>query len=270
MRRFFFIIIFTLLFTWGVPVVQAKSLSFTLPATTFNGDQEVTFTASASGFATGESFYIKGAFHKADSTNYFGLTKSGDTWVKNSVTATNQRKVTVGDWNGQLTVKPDYDDSGFSDNGEYQFKVGFYTISNNEPSSVKWSDTVMTVSLTRPPATPTPNPTQTPSSTPTRTPTPQATSTPGNTPTRTPTATRKVTPTVEPTPEDEEEAIIEETPTPMSTPTPTAAVLGETSGKHPLTLTFVFVGLGTGILAIVSLVTIIQKKRKEGEYIIKN
>jgi len=81
-------------------------------------------------------------------------------------------------------VKPDLTDSGFKGTGNYKFKVGFYYYnSNNELSSVNWSDDNKSkeVSITFVP-TPTPNPTATPTSVPTSTPLPKPTSKPTATP----------------------------------------------------------------------------------------
>jgi len=227
-----------------VSPVYGASLTFTVPVSSLNGDQEMTVTASASGFSH-DAIYIKGAFFRAGSSNYFGLTKSGDSWIKNSVSTGSQRHVILNEWNKQLTVRPDYDDSGFTGNGSYYFKIGYYT---SPSDGVTWSETVATIDLQRPP-TPTPtntsSPTQTPG--PTSTSTPVPTSKPTSTPTRTPTPRLSITPTDEVEEEEDED------------------ILGE-----ELTIAFVFVGLGAGILAILSLVSIINKRKKDQEYLVKS
>jgi hypothetical protein len=154
------------------PVFAARKLSITGDKATLRGSDEMIITASLSGFTTGESIFIKGAFYKDGSTNYFGYTKSGDTWIKNSVKTSDQRLVVIGNWDNTVTVKSDYADSGFSGNGNYLLKIGFYTVaSDGNPSSVDWSDSSFAVSLEQPAPTLTSVPTSYPSATPTRTPT---------------------------------------------------------------------------------------------------
>lgn len=88
-----------------------------------------------------EKFYLKGAFKKSDSSNYFGLTKVSGSWIKNGSTYSNQFPITTdssGNWSGNLEVKPDDEDSGFIGSGGYIFKVGRYKESNNP--SVIWSN----------------------------------------------------------------------------------------------------------------------------------
>ncbi len=92
-------------------------------------------------------FYLKGAFKKSDSANYFGLTKVGSAWIKNGSTFSDQYKITTnssGNWSGNLEVMPDSEDSGFSGTGEYIFKVGRYNQSGSGPI---WSNEV-TIKIT--------------------------------------------------------------------------------------------------------------------------
>lgn len=87
-------------------------------------------------------FYIKGAFRKSDSTNYFGLTKVSDNWVKNGSSYSSQYPVTTdlsGNWSGNLEVKPDTEDSGFIGTDDYNFKVGRYDSTDSNPS-VSWTN----------------------------------------------------------------------------------------------------------------------------------
>lgn len=155
------------------------------------GEEEVTITASASGFTQGETIYIKGALYKEGSTNYSGYTKSGDTWIKNGTTTTSQRQIKLGEWDNLLQFKTDFSDSGYQGEGDYNFKVGFYYITGTGTvSSVNWSN-ILVLAISEPDPTPTntPTPTITPSPTPTKTPittqTPTATVTPAKTPTPT-------------------------------------------------------------------------------------
>lgn len=88
------------------------------------------------------SFYLKGAFKKFDSSNYFGLTKVSNAWVKNGSSYSSQYQITTdssGNWSGNLEVMPDAEDSGFTGSGDYIFKVGKYTSSGSGPS---WSNEI--------------------------------------------------------------------------------------------------------------------------------
>lgn len=241
--------------------VCAKSLTVMVPVSSLNGDQEMTVLASSSGLVSTDTIYIKGAFFSEGSSNYFGYTKFGDSWIKNSATTTSQKKVNVGEWDGQLTVKPDYTDTGFTESGMYQFKVGFYTIaSDTDPSSVKWSNTV-SIFLEKPLPTLTPVPTNTqhPTSVPTLIPTNVPLVINTSIPINVPTVKKKMTPT----PTEMEEVVLgthsEATPTGVisvtSTPTP---VLQSHTTQYAIV--FVFVGAGIGILALVSVVGIIRNK----------
>lgn len=174
------------------PVFAARSLNIESDEPSFTNDEEKEIRVALGGFTEGESVYIKGAFSLPDSTNYFGYTKKSDEWVKNSTTATDQLSVKAGEWDGKLTVKPDFADTGFKGTGNYNFKVGFYYYSNaGNLSSVNWSN-IQTASITfipTPTPTPIPTPTETPvpTSVPTAVPTvkitPSATAKPLNSPT---------------------------------------------------------------------------------------
>lgn len=107
-------------------------------------------------------YYLKGAFLKDGSSNYFGLTQVSSLWVKNSSTYTSQQKITTdssGSWSGKLSVQPDISDSGFTGTGQYTFKVGRYTSAGSGPT---WSNDLTTniknISSIQTP-TPTPTPT---------------------------------------------------------------------------------------------------------------
>ncbi len=88
------------------------------------------------------NFYLKGAFKKPDSSNYFGLTNVGSNWIANGSSYSNQFLITtnsVGNWSGNLEVKVDEEDSGYTGSWDYIFKVGRYTQSGSGPS---WSNEV--------------------------------------------------------------------------------------------------------------------------------
>lgn len=81
-------------------------------------------------------FFLKGAFKKSSSSNYFGLTEVNGSWIKNIATFSNQYPITTdpaGNWKGLITVKPDPDDSGFTGSDAYIFKVGRYSNSGDGP-----------------------------------------------------------------------------------------------------------------------------------------
>lgn len=86
------------------------------------------------------NFYLKGAFKKEGGSNYFGFTKVTGNWIKNSNSYTDQYLITTnssGNWSGNLEVKPDSSDSGFSGTDNYIFKVGRYTATGSGPA---WSN----------------------------------------------------------------------------------------------------------------------------------
>lgn len=163
-KKYVLLIPFIIFLCFHPPVLAARSLSISADKNVLNGGEELTVLTSQSGFTDGETITVKGAFYQDGSTNYFGLTKNEDNWIKNGDSTANQRQIIVNQWDGKLTVKSDFSDSGFKGEGEYKFKVGFYyTTTGGNPSSVNWSDST-TVQINEP--DPTPIPTSSPSSTP--------------------------------------------------------------------------------------------------------
>lgn len=84
------------------------------------------------------NYYLKGAFIKEDSSNYFGKTLVNGSWIKNNESYTKQFLITtdnLGSWTGSITCMVDIEDSGFLGNGNYIFKVARYN-----SSSPSWSD----------------------------------------------------------------------------------------------------------------------------------
>lgn len=126
------------------PTPSSSTFSFTISdlPSQINSDQSFTISVNLSlSNNPNTNFYLKGAFKKSDSSNYFGQTKVSGNWIKNSSTYTNQYKITTdssGNWSGNLEVKPDAEDSGFIGSDDYIFKVGRYKDSDN--SSVIWSN----------------------------------------------------------------------------------------------------------------------------------
>ncbi len=165
-------------------------MSFTLDKDSLFGDEELNVMVTYSGFIDGETIFIKGAFYQENSTNYFGLTKKDDSWIKNGDDTVKQRQIVVGQWNKNVIVKSDFSDSGFKGEGEYKLKIGYYYYTSPEKlSSVNWASTSATILLNAPDPTPTNTPIPTVANTPTSTPT----HTPILTPIPTPSCTVKPT-----------------------------------------------------------------------------
>lgn len=164
-----------------------------------HGYDEMTISISSmSGFTNGETIYVKGAFYKDGSANYFGFTQNNSDWIKNGDSIVNQRQVQIGNWDEQLVIKSDFDDSGYQGEGDYKVKVGFYYITaGGNVSPVSWSANSLDITINDP--DPTPTPTALPTNTPIPTVRPSATLTPRPTltPTKSPTialATSSATP----------------------------------------------------------------------------
>lgn len=225
-------------------VCASRDLTISSDKTSLFGDEEMTISASSSGFTDRETIYLKGAFYQDGSTNYFGYTKKGDNWIKSGESILNQRIEKIDEWNQSLIVKSDFSDSGFNGEGSYKLKVGYYYFTTGgKISSVNWSSNSLDIYINEPDPTSTPMPTSTPSPT-------EKQPTPTNTPS--PTITPK--PTLKPT--------IKPSPSPSSKPTvkisksknknEDALVLGEEVSLEP---TEVIKGNSTNNAASFSIVT---------------
>lgn len=123
---------------------SSSSSSFTVSNTPSQIDSTEEFKVSVNlslSSSPNTTFYLKGAFKKKDGSNYFGMTKFGNSWIKNNQTYSNQFKITTdssGGWNGDLELQPDILDSGYDGAGDYIFKVGRYA----ESGSLSWSNEV--------------------------------------------------------------------------------------------------------------------------------
>jgi hypothetical protein len=71
---FLLLLIFGFLISAG-EIFAARNLTITSSKTSLEADEEMSITASSSGFTNGEKIYIKGAFFKDGSSNYFGFNK---------------------------------------------------------------------------------------------------------------------------------------------------------------------------------------------------
>ncbi len=198
-KQFFALFLFAILFS-PTSAFAARSITISGDKSSLFGDEELNIAASLSGFTNGETIYIKGAFFKDGATNYFGYTKSNDSWIKNSTTAISQRQVVIGSWEATAIVRSDFEDSGYSGKGDYKFKLGFYYLtSGGNLSSVNWSSNVLGMHIDQPSATPTNMPTSSQTSFSTTKSTPSTkTSSPSKipAPTKTPTAALQTTTSV--------------------------------------------------------------------------
>lgn len=121
---------------------ETKEFYLTVSQTELIGEEEFLGSVRLSGLSPNSKYYLKGAFSKSGSTNYFGYTKVNSNFVKNSEAYTSQYEITTtgeGKWEGEMGFKADQSDSGFSASGDYDFKVGRYS---NLGSGPTWSNVV--------------------------------------------------------------------------------------------------------------------------------
>ncbi len=123
----------------SAPSSSSSQNSFTISniPTHINSDQSFKILVQLSlSDSPNSSFFLKGAFKKTDSSNYFGKTLVSGSWIKNGSSYSSQYKITTdgsGNWSGNLEIRADSDDSGFSGTGDYIFKVGRYNSSGSGP-----------------------------------------------------------------------------------------------------------------------------------------
>lgn len=110
-------------------------------------------------FSANTQYYLKGAFAKPDTTNYFGKNKVSGNWIKNGEKYSSQPSITTdssGNWSGNLEVMVDTEDSGFSNDGKYNLKIARYNSSGSGPD---WSNKVdIDIKIKNPSPSPTPKP----------------------------------------------------------------------------------------------------------------
>ncbi len=147
----------------SAPTKAPATFTFSQPPAQINSDQFFTITLNLTGLSPAANYFLKGAFSKGGSTNYFGQTQVGSTWVKNNQSCTSQFLITTdssGSWTGNLEIMPDSGDSGLTGSGDYLFKIGRYSASC---SNLTWSSTATVyINDNRPTAIPIPTPTPTP------------------------------------------------------------------------------------------------------------
>lgn len=147
------ILFLILFFTFYSSALSARKISISSDKSSLSLDQEMIIQASVSGFTDEERIYLKGAFFKDGSSNYFGLTKFNDYWVKNSASVNSQKEIVIGSWDNSVIVKLDYEDSGFIGVGDYKFKLGFYYLtSSGNTSSINWSENSLDLKIENEPS----------------------------------------------------------------------------------------------------------------------
>lgn len=141
-------------------VFASRKLEIAADKATLAPDESLIISLNFNGFESGETVYIKGAFFREGSTNYFGLSQKGDSWIKNSATAVSQPSILVDSSPQILGVKNDPADTGFHGEGEYKIKVGYYYLtSGGNLSSINWSDNSLPIHMIAPAPPTTPSPT---------------------------------------------------------------------------------------------------------------
>lgn len=160
---------------------QSNQFTITAPPSAIRYNEPISITVTLSNLQPNSIYYLKGAFVKSGSSNYFGQTYVGSDWVKNNVTFSSQVSINTdasGNWTGSLQAMPDYTDSGFSGAGSYIFKVARYNSTGSGPT---WSSdftlsildapspTASTTTTAKSTSSPSPSPKNTASSTPTAT-----------------------------------------------------------------------------------------------------
>lgn len=131
-----------------------------LPST-IGSDEPVNVRLSLSGITPNSRLFLKGAFYKEGSTNYFGLTQVNGNFIKNSQAFSSQFPAVTdanGNWQSSLEIKVDESDSGFTGEGDYLFKVARYSENGGGPF---WSNSLrLYINQAAPDADPSPKPAQ--------------------------------------------------------------------------------------------------------------
>lgn len=244
--------VIALLFLFPNQIFGAMSISISNLPTEINHGQETEVDLFFSCSGCGDYSYMRGVFYPSG-TNYFGFTQNNQgSWIGTendralyfSIAKTD---LVEASWSGKLKVKANSDDTAFVGIGEYLFKVGRYTSSND--SSADWSNE-LSVKIIGPTPAPTQAPTTAPTNAPVVTTAPTAQPTAKPSPTKTPTPKSSVTP--KPTDEAQETDIPKinlqfgQGNVVQSTFTPEGKVAGiKTTNKSPvLAIILVLAGLG--------------------------
>lgn len=121
---------------------SSPEFTITSSATQFTADSIAKISIKITGVQPNINYFLKAAFFKEGKTNYFGKTKVNGSWIKNNATYADQYKFTSGpdkNWQGDIEIQIDTEDSGYEGSGEYLLKVGRYT---NTGSGPVWSNTI--------------------------------------------------------------------------------------------------------------------------------
>ncbi len=124
------------------PSSTKQSFIISLDKNELTDSVSLPITVRLENFDPNKTYYLKGAFYKDGSTNYFGLTNVSGTWIKNSASYNSQFKISTnssGNWQDKIDLRNDPSDSGFTGSGEYKLKMGHYT---EEGKNLTWSNSV--------------------------------------------------------------------------------------------------------------------------------
>lgn len=131
--------------TTPIPTASAKPTIFTISNSPSQINENQSFSVSVNLSLPDNpytKFYIKGAFKKSGSSNYFGNTRVSGNWVKNGNKYSNQLSLITnssGNWNNAIELMSDIEDTGYTGNGDYIVKVGRYGESGSGPI---WSNEI--------------------------------------------------------------------------------------------------------------------------------
>lgn len=132
------------------PLQSTSLFAISSSQSQINSDQSINTTVNLSlSNKPNTKFYLKGAFRKPGSTNYFGFTKVGNNWIKNSSTYSDQHPITTdqsGNWTGNLEIKADAEDTGYTGSDDYSLKIGRYDSTDSSPSIV-WASNELTIKI---------------------------------------------------------------------------------------------------------------------------
>lgn len=129
-----FLIFLSCLFT--LPVYAKSSLELSNPSVSQLQDATQSYDVSVRlnmENSEGKIYYLRGVFHKAESSNYCGFTWNGSTWFKGPYTVNDGWKsfpsVTISSSSAviQLSARIDPEDSGCKETGSYRFKIQRFT-----------------------------------------------------------------------------------------------------------------------------------------------
>lgn len=145
------------------------------------------------------TYYLRGAFYKEGTTQYFGFTINNQGEAYNGPFSDCQKLygITVdaeGNWTGEIKVKADPEDSAFEGSGDYLLKVSRYTTS----CSNTWADTEpINVTITQT-VFPSPSPSSASESNPSNSSSTSSSNSPSSTPKSSPKASSKKSPSPSP------------------------------------------------------------------------